>query len=74
MVYVLNMLGQPIMPTTDYRKVRLLLTQGKAIVVKRKPFTIRLTVRVKTYIQPVIELLVLIIGCIANIKVGWHHQ
>lgn len=54
MVYVLNMLGQPIMPTTDYRKVRLLLKQGKAIVVKRKPFTIRLTVRVKTYIQPVI--------------------
>ena len=54
MVYVLNMLGQPIMPTTDCRKVRLLLKQGKAVVVKRKPFTIRLTVRVKTYIQPVI--------------------
>ena len=53
MVYILNMLGQPLMPTKDYRKVRLLLKQNKAIVVSRTPFTIQLTVRVKTFIQPI---------------------
>ena len=54
MVYVLNKLGQPLMPTSNYRKVRLLLKENKAIVVKRTPFTIRLTVRTKTYKQPII--------------------
>lgn len=54
MVYVLNRLGQPLMPTSNYRKVRLLLKENKAIVVKRTPFTIRLTIRTKTYKQPII--------------------
>ena len=54
MVYILNNLGQPLMPTSNYRKVRLLLKQHKAIVVKRTPFTIKLTIRTKTYKQPII--------------------
>lgn len=54
MVYVQNRLGQPLMPTKDHRKVRLLLDNGAAVVVKRTPFTIRLTTKVKTYVQPII--------------------
>ena len=54
MVFVLNNLGQPLMPTSDYRKVRLLLKQHKAVVVKRTPFTIMLTIRTKTYKQPIV--------------------
>lgn len=54
MVYVQNRLGQPLMPTKDHRKVRLLLDSGAAVVVKRTPFTIRLTTKVKTYVQPII--------------------
>ena len=38
---VLNMRGKPLMPTTP-RKARHLLKQGKAKVVKRKPFVIQL--------------------------------
>lgn len=53
MVYVLNQLGQPLMPTKDHRKVRILLSNGKAKVVKRTPFTIQLLTRAKTYVQPV---------------------
>jgi hypothetical protein len=40
-VYVLNMRGQPLMPTTP-RKARILLKEDKAKVVKRTPFTIQL--------------------------------
>ena len=54
MVYVQNQLGQPLMPTKNHRKVRLLLNSGTAVVVKRTPFTIRLTTRSKTYVQPII--------------------
>ena len=50
MVYVQNHLGQPLMPTQDHRKVRLLLKAGAAVVVRRTPFTIRLTTRTKTYV------------------------
>ena len=54
MVYILNNLGQPLMPTSNNHKVRLLLKQHKAIVIKRTPFTIKLTIRTKTYKQPII--------------------
>ncbi|MEA1877241.1 MAG: RNA-guided endonuclease IscB [Bacteroidota bacterium] len=40
-VYVLNMRGQPLMPTTQ-QKANKILKQGKAKVVSRKPFTIQL--------------------------------
>ena len=41
MVYVLNINRQPIMPTENHAKVRVLLKQGKAKVVHRCPFTIQ---------------------------------
>ena len=42
MVYVLNLDGQPLMPTNRHGKVKHLLREGKARVVKRCPFTIQL--------------------------------
>lgn len=42
MVYVLNQNGQPLMPTENHAKVRILLKDKKAKVVKRCPFTIQL--------------------------------
>lgn len=41
-VYVLNKDGLPLMPTHKLGKVRHLLKDGKAKVVKRSPFTIQL--------------------------------
>ena len=40
MVYVLNKNGQPLMPTNRHGKVKHLLKDGKAKVIKRCPFTI----------------------------------
>ena len=40
MVYVQNKDGKPLMPTTRYCYVRLLLKEKKARVVNRTPFTI----------------------------------
>lgn len=42
MVYVLNKDGQPLMPTDRHGKVKYLLKSGKAKVVKKCPFTIKL--------------------------------
>ena len=42
LVYVLKKNGQPFMPTSRFGKVRRLLKEGKAKVVRREPFTIRL--------------------------------
>ena len=42
MVYVLNQNGQPLMPTENHAKVRILLKQGKAKVIKKCPFMIQL--------------------------------
>lgn len=42
MVYVLNKYGQPLMPTNRHGKVRHLLQQNLAKVIKRCPFTIQL--------------------------------
>ena len=53
MVYVLNKNGQPIMPTKNHAKVRVLLKQGKAKVVSRCPFTIQLQYNPNNYTQPV---------------------
>ena len=53
MVYVLNKNGVPIMPTRNHAKVRVLLKQGKAKVVKRTPFTIQLLYDSTNYTQPI---------------------
>ncbi len=52
-VYVLNMHGHPLMPCTP-RKARILLKQGRATVVKRTPFTIKLRFGASNYKQEVI--------------------
>ena len=51
MVYVLNQNGQPLMPTENHAKVRVLLKQGKARVVKKCPFTIQLLYSSTNYTQ-----------------------
>ena len=51
MVYVLNINGEPLMPTTN-AKARILLREKKAIVKEVKPFTIQLTYKITTYTQP----------------------
>lgn len=53
MVYVLDIDGNPLMPTERHGKVRRLLKEGKAKVVKRCPFTIQLLYDSTRYIQEV---------------------
>ena len=53
MVYVLNQDGVPIMPSENHAKVRVLLKEGRAKVVKRTPFTIQLMYSSTNYTQPV---------------------
>lgn len=53
MVYVLNIDGKPLMPTERHGKVRRLLREGKARVVRRMPFTIQLEYESKDFVQPV---------------------
>lgn len=51
MVYVLDINGNPLMPTCRYGKVKHLLKDGKAKVVKRCPFTIKLLYDTTSYTQ-----------------------
>ena len=53
LVYVLNKNGQPLMPTGRCGKVRRLLRDKKAKIVKRCPFTIRLCYEAETNTQPI---------------------
>ena len=53
MVYVLNKNRQPLMPTGNHAKVRVLLKSGKAKVVNKCPFTIQLLYRTTIYTQKV---------------------
>lgn len=53
MVYVQNSNGQPLMPTRRHGKVRRLLKEGKAKVIKRCPFTIQLTYETRNYTQDI---------------------
>jgi N6-L-threonylcarbamoyladenine synthase len=52
-VYVLSKTGQPLMPTENHAKVRILLKQGKAKVVNKCPFTIQLLYSSTNYTQKV---------------------
>jgi len=51
-IYVLNIRGQPLMPTTQHNGKKL-LQEGKATVVKRCPFTIQLTYATGETTQPI---------------------
>ena len=53
MVYVISKTGKILMPTSRHGKVRHLLREGKARVVRREPFTIQLLYDSKEYTQPV---------------------
>ena len=53
MVYILSENGQPIMPTENHAKVRVLLKEKKAKVIKRCPFTIQLLYSSTNYTQPI---------------------
>ena len=53
MVYVLDITGKPLMPTSRYGKVRRLLASGKAKVTSHTPFTIQLLYDSTSYTQPV---------------------
>ena len=52
-VYVLHRDGRPLMPTQRFGKVRRMLRDGLAVVVRRDPFTIRLTYETTDYVQDV---------------------
>lgn len=54
MVYVLDINGQPLMPTNRHGKVKHLLEQGKAKVIKRCPFTIKLLYDSRNHTQSLI--------------------
>lgn len=49
MVYVLDKDGKPLMPTERHGKVRHMIKDGRAKVVKRLPFTIQLTYEPETH-------------------------
>ena len=53
MVYVLSNTGNALMPTERYGKIRRLLRDGMAVVVRREPFTIRLLYETDNITQPV---------------------
>lgn len=52
LVYVLDMNGQPLMPTHNGAKVRVLLKQKRAKVVSKCPFTIKLLYESTGFTQP----------------------
>ena len=53
MVYILDIDNNPLMPTERHGHIRRLLRDGKACVVKRTPFTIKLKYQTTTYVQEV---------------------
>ena len=53
MVYVISSSGQPLMPTENHAKVRVLLKNKKAKVIKRCPFTIQLAYDSTAYTQEI---------------------
>lgn len=79
-VYVLDMNGQPLMPTSRFGKVRRLLRDRKAKVVRRCPFTIRLLYEPKTKIVQDVVLGVdtgskhVGVACIGSSKVLYQSQ
>ena len=53
MVYIISQNGQPLMPTENHAKVRILLKNKKAKVIKRCPFTIQLAYDSTNYTQDI---------------------
>lgn len=53
LVYVVSNNGQPLMPTNRYGKIRRLLKNKQAKVLKRCPFTVQLLYETKNVTQPI---------------------
>ena len=53
MVYVISQNGQPLMPTENHTKVRILIKNKRAKVIKKCPFTIQLLYRNTNYTQEI---------------------
>lgn len=53
MVYVISQTGKALMPTNRHGKVKHLIREGKARVVRREPFTIQLLYDNTEYTQPI---------------------
>ena len=53
MVYIISQNGQPLMPTENHAKVRILLKNKKAKVIKKCPFTIQLAYDSTNYTQDI---------------------
>ena len=79
-VYVLNKDGQPLMPTSRFGKVRRLLRDKKAKVIKRCPFSIRLLYEPETKIVQEVILGVdtgskhVGVACVGNSRVLYQAQ
>jgi len=79
-VYVLDINGQPLMPTSRFGKVRRLLNSKQAKVIKRCPFTIQLLYELETTVVQEIVLgqdtgsRRIGIACVANDKVLYQSQ
>lgn len=56
MVYVLDINSEPLMPTERHGKVRRMLREGKAKVVRREPFTIKLLYEPETKVVQEVNL------------------
>ena len=54
MVYVQDIDGKPMMPTTRHGKVRQLLKDKKAVVINTCPFTIKLMYKTSDYKQEIV--------------------
>ena len=63
-VYVLDVNGNPMMPTSRFGKVRRLLKDKKAKVIRRNPFTIKLLYKTETHVVQ---------SCILGIDTGSAH-
>ena len=55
-VYVLDMDGNPMMPTKRFGKVHRMLKSSQAKVISTVPFTIRLTYKTKTHVTQSVTL------------------
>lgn len=80
MVYVISQSGQALMPTKRFGKVRRLLKEKKAKVIKRCPFTIKLLYETETNIVQDVVLGVdtgsknIGVSCVGNDKVFYQSQ
>ena len=63
-VYVLDVNGNPMMPTSRFGKVRRLLKDKKAKVIRRNPFTIKLLYKTETHVVQ---------SCVLGIDTGSAH-